>query len=66
MIAETWAAFSPSSDTDPHPLFPHGIGQLTMFADYRVPQVLHHLRLLTYTPILVCALKEYEEFAGGP
>ncbi|KAF8491178.1 hypothetical protein F5888DRAFT_1069691 [Russula emetica] len=65
MIAETWAAFSPSSDTDPHPLFPHGIGQLTMFADYRVPQILHHLRILTYAPTLVSSLKTHEEFPSG-
>jgi hypothetical protein len=65
MIAETWAAFSPSSDTDPHPLFPRGIGQLTMFADYRVPQILHHLRILTYDPTLVSSLKAHEEFPSG-
>ncbi|KAI0286385.1 hypothetical protein BC826DRAFT_1048671, partial [Russula brevipes] len=65
MIAETWAAFSPPSDSDPHPLIPRGIGQLTMFADYRVPQVLHHLRLLTYAPPLVCALEAREEFPSG-
>jgi Potential Queuosine, Q, salvage protein family len=65
LTAETWAAFSPPSDAEPHPLFPRGIGQLTMFADYRVPQVLHHLRLLTYSPTLVCALKAHEEFASG-
>ncbi|KAI0249060.1 hypothetical protein BJV78DRAFT_1276328 [Lactifluus subvellereus] len=65
LTAETWAAFSPPSEAEPHPLFPRGIGQLTMFADYRVPQVLHHLRLLTYAPTLVCALKAHEEFASG-
>ena len=65
LVAETWAAFSPPSDTDPHPLFPHGIGQLTMFADYRVPQILHHLRILTYRPALACALEAHEEFASG-
>ncbi|KAI0000286.1 hypothetical protein BJV77DRAFT_1057973 [Russula vinacea] len=65
LVAETWAAFSPSFDTDPHPLFPHGIGQLTMFADYRVPQILHHLRILTYRPALACALEAHEEFASG-
>ncbi|KAH9983017.1 hypothetical protein BJV74DRAFT_852403 [Russula compacta] len=65
LIAETWAAFSPPSDADPHPLFPRGIGQLTMFADYRVPQVLHHLRLLAYAPALVGALEAREELASG-
>ena len=65
MVAETWAAFSPSSGTESHPLFPHGIGQLTMFADYRVPQILHHLRILTYAPTLICSLEAQEEFPTG-
>jgi len=65
LVAETWAAFSPSSDADPHPLFPRGIGQLTMFADYRVPQILHHLRILSYTPALVRSLEAHEEFPSG-
>lgn len=77
LAAETWAAFSPAAaggsteqqhvptTQEPHPLFPRGIAQLTMFADYRVPQVLHHLRLLTYAPALVRKLRAREMFASG-
>jgi hypothetical protein len=67
LTAETWAAFSPTpaGGTEPHPLFPRGIAQLTMFADYRVPQVLHHLRLLTYAPALMRKLRAREMFASG-
>ena len=65
LVAETWAAFSPRSDTDPHPLFPRGISQLTMFADYRVPQILHHLRLLTYPPSLVRLLETRVELPSS-
>jgi Potential Queuosine, Q, salvage protein family len=36
-----------------------------MFADYRVRQVLRHLRLLTYSPTLVCALEAHDEFVSG-
>ena len=36
-----------------------------MFADYRVPQILHHLRILTYAPALVHSLETHEEFASG-
>ncbi|KAH9947636.1 hypothetical protein B0H21DRAFT_807221 [Amylocystis lapponica] len=59
-VAEAWAAFHPPADS-PHPLFPDGaaIHQLTMFADYRVPQILHHLRILTYPPSLVTQLKSH-------
>jgi len=60
-VAETWAAFYPSvqplSQLGSHPIFPGTLGpsieQLTMFADYRVPQILHHMRILTYPPTLV-------------
>ncbi|KAF6755939.1 hypothetical protein DFP72DRAFT_989993 [Ephemerocybe angulata] len=57
LVAETWAAFYPATPTDPHPIFPGPrgpmISKLTMFADYRVPQILHHLRIITYPPSLV-------------
>ncbi|KAI9443614.1 hypothetical protein H4582DRAFT_1209207 [Lactarius indigo] len=69
LTAETWAAFSPApgsaSEQQPHPLFPRGIAQLTMFADYRVPQILHHLRLLTYAPALVHTLRTRELLVSG-
>jgi hypothetical protein len=29
-----------------------------MFADYRVPQILHHLRILTYPPALLRLLRQ--------
>lgn len=57
LVAEMWAAFYPESTSTAHPLFPGRRGadirQLTMFADYRVPQILHHLRILTYPPALI-------------
>lgn len=63
LVAETWAAFYPSpggSPPTPHPIFPSGpeIHLLTMFADYRVPQILHHLRILSYPPSLVDLLQK--------
>lgn len=69
LVAETWAAFYPASPDDPHPLFPGlegpAISQLTMFADYRVPQILHHLRILTYPPPLLGKLNSQSPFAPG-
>ncbi|KAF9464102.1 hypothetical protein BDZ94DRAFT_1191512 [Collybia nuda] len=57
LVAETWAAFFPAHSGSLHPIFPGSRGpaihQLTMFADYRVPQILHHLRILDYPPSLV-------------
>lgn len=69
LVAETWAAFYPASPTTPHPLFPSKRGPmiegLTMFADYRVPQVLHHLRILDYPPSLVQLLSTGKELPPG-
>ncbi|KAJ7167468.1 hypothetical protein C8R46DRAFT_1163037 [Mycena filopes] len=64
LVAETWAAFYPAIAENPHPIFPGPAGpaihQLTMFADYRVPQILHHLR-----NIVVPALATAASFAPG-
>ncbi|GJJ13384.1 hypothetical protein Clacol_007638 [Clathrus columnatus] len=65
LAAETWAAFYPISSDTPHPFFPGGISQLTMFADYRVPQILHHLRILSYPPSLLALLSSYTYFPPG-
>ncbi|EPQ50981.1 hypothetical protein GLOTRDRAFT_108278 [Gloeophyllum trabeum ATCC 11539] len=70
LVAETWAAFYPASRSPPHPhpLFPGAgasIHELTMFADYRVPQIMHHLRILSYAPELVRALRERRGMATG-
>lgn len=51
--------------TAPHPFFPSGIAQLTMFADYRVPQILHHLSILTYPPSLIHILESHTNVAPG-
>lgn len=69
LVAETWAAFFPEpsiSNQIPHPIFPGGgIHQLTMFADYRVPQILHHLKILRYPPSLLALLKSGHDFEHG-
>ncbi|KAJ8080267.1 hypothetical protein PM082_017097 [Marasmius tenuissimus] len=70
LVADTWAAFYPDpSVTTTHPLFPGERGpviqDLTMFADYRVPQILHHLRILTYPDSLVKLLREGQSLEPG-
>ncbi|RPD57443.1 hypothetical protein L226DRAFT_467652 [Lentinus tigrinus ALCF2SS1-7] len=67
LVAEAWAAFYPEHASHPHPLFPAGarIHELTMFADYRVPQILHHLRILSYPPSLVKLLNTRTPLASG-
>ncbi|KAG8214536.1 hypothetical protein J3R82DRAFT_9597 [Butyriboletus roseoflavus] len=69
LVAETWAAFFPPDTSAPHPLFPHGPGpcidSLTMFADYRVPQILHHLGILVYPPSLQEMLRNGDDISLG-
>lgn len=66
LVAEAWAAFYPS-DAAPHPLFPNdaAISGLTMFADYRVPQILNHLQILNYPRALVKKLLSHEPLTAG-
>ncbi|KAG1742305.1 uncharacterized protein EDB91DRAFT_306106 [Suillus paluster] len=69
LVAETWAAFYPENAHTPHPIFPGLSGplisDLTMFADYRVPQILHHLRILTYPASLIRKLRNGTELGLG-
>ena len=69
LVAETWAAFFPADSSAPHPIFPYGpgacISSLTMFADYRVPQILHHLGVLVYPPSLQEKLRNGEDIPSG-
>jgi hypothetical protein len=60
LVAETWAAFEGKSfgrfdDID----------QLSMFADYRVPQILHSLGTLTYDEHLTNILVEGKYLENG-
>ncbi|OAX44344.1 hypothetical protein K503DRAFT_450378 [Rhizopogon vinicolor AM-OR11-026] len=69
LVAETWAAFYPESPNTPHPIFPGPSGprisDLTMFADYRIPQILHHLCILTYPASLIRKLRRGRRFEPG-
>ena len=65
LVAETWAAFYPLDAREPHPFFPKGVHELTMFADYRVPQILHHLGILEYSPSLQSILRSRQNIPYG-
>ncbi|KAL5520082.1 hypothetical protein ACEPAG_1742 [Sanghuangporus baumii] len=66
LVAETWAAFYPlDKPAQLHPFFPQGVHELTMFADYRVPQILHHLGILVYPPELIEQLRNKSPFPPG-
>ena len=69
LVAEIWAAFYPPSKAEPHPIFPGTkgpqISHLTMFADYRVPQILHHLQIIDYPSSLLEKLRQKVPFPPG-
>ncbi|KAF8903179.1 hypothetical protein CPB84DRAFT_1775043 [Gymnopilus junonius] len=69
LVAETWAAFYPPSPSCPHPIFPGSRGpeirRLTMFADYRVPQILHHLHIIAYPSSLLQKLHSHAPLSPG-
>ncbi|CAG7845986.1 UPF0553 protein v1g230591 [Serendipita indica DSM 11827] len=65
LVAELWAAFYPLEPSIQHPIIPDGVDYLTMFADYRVPQILHHLGTLTYSEELEIILSRGDHLEYG-
>ena len=59
-----WAAYGKQKDVA-HPCHISDIGSLTMFADYRVPQILRSMGILTYSPHLEELIDSMEEIPWG-
>ncbi|KAI4159754.1 MAG: hypothetical protein L6R39_000311 [Caloplaca ligustica] len=59
-VADLYACFSGQS----YGLF-HDISTLTMFADYRIPQMLHTLGCLRYSPSLENHIRQLKEIESG-
>ncbi|KAK1069072.1 hypothetical protein LTR12_014078 [Friedmanniomyces endolithicus] len=59
-VADLWAAFNGTG----YGAF-DDIECLTMFADYRVPQMLHTLGVLSYSPPLLYRLRDKKEIPSG-
>jgi len=60
LVADLWACFEgagPGEFRD--------IDKITMFADYRVPQILNSMNCLIYSPTLEGAIKDKKEIASG-
>jgi hypothetical protein len=63
-VADLWGAFGrPTEPT--HPYYFHDIDQVTMFADYRVPQILEHIGVLEYSPKMLQTIVQREEIPFG-
>lgn len=60
LVSDLWGAFG-GHDLGSF----HDLGVLTAFADYKVPQVLHHLGILVYAPTLMDRLAGRVEIPAG-
>lgn len=60
LVADIWACFNGSS----YGTF-HDIDGITMFADYRIPQMLHALGCMMYSPPLEGRIRRQEEIRNG-
>ncbi|KAH0317250.1 hypothetical protein KCU71_g5526, partial [Aureobasidium melanogenum] len=58
LVADIWAAFNEEGYGEFH-----DIDSITMFADYRVPQILHTLGCLTYSPPLDSTIRTQQSIA---
>eukprot|EP01031_Cornospumella_fuschlensis_P028814 gene28814-34782_t len=63
-VADLWGAFSRPTDPS-HPYFFYDIHEVTMFADYRIPQILLHLQVLQYDEDLMGKITSKQEIAFG-
>ena len=59
-----WAAYGKQKDVE-HPCHFADIDALTMFADYRVPQILRSMGVLTYSTALAASIDSYEQIPWG-
>lgn len=59
-VADLWAAF----DGEGYGAF-NDIDKITMFADYRVPQMLHSLGVMAYCPPLEARMRRLECIESG-
>jgi arginase family enzyme len=64
VIADVWGAYGRPRDTS-HPCYFHDLNEMTMFADYRVPQILCHMGILKYSSKLYDTVVREEEIPFG-
>lgn len=69
-VADIWGAYgrrhlTSTTTTTTSPFVFHDIAELTMFADYRVPQILEHVGVLQYSTKLQTALDNREVIPFG-
>jgi hypothetical protein len=63
LVADIWGAYGKQSA--PHPFGFYDINELTMFADYRVPQILREYQVMHYTEKLDATIDRLEVIPYG-
>lgn len=63
-VADIWGAYGKPNDPS-NPFYFYDIDKLTMFADYRVPQILNHIGVMKYSNDLLNKLNSKEEIQFG-
>lgn len=64
LVGDIWAAYGRQTSAD-GPYYFNDIHRLTMFADYRVPQILREMGVLEYSPALALKVDNCIEIAVG-
>jgi hypothetical protein len=64
LVGDLWAAYGKQKDTS-QPCCFNDIDQLTMFADYRVPQILRDMKILEYSPHLASTIDSKQIIPWG-
>ena len=64
LVGDIWAAYGRSRDPVHRYSF-HDMNELTMFADYRVPQILRHMGILVYSEDLARRVDALEVIPFG-
>lgn len=64
LVADIWGAYGRPRDPS-HPYCFSEVERITMFADYRVPQILRHVGILQYDPELAAAVDAHQEVPFG-
>ncbi|KAL3455445.1 hypothetical protein BJX64DRAFT_71248 [Aspergillus heterothallicus] len=60
LVADLWACFNGEGYGEFH-----DIDKITMFADYRIPQMLHYLGCLLYSPPLDTHIRKHRDIPSG-
>lgn len=63
-VADIWGAYGRQTDSS-HPFYFYDMDQLTMFADYRIPQILRHVGILEYSENLASRVDNFEVIPFG-